>query len=666
MKKIIALFMMSLIIVSQSWTATLYVDPMSGDDDDNGSVTTPFQHIWKAINEASDSDVILLKSGDYYHEGFRKVQFPHDSDPPAYRNVYINVDKSVTLQRLNASYTPRIVGYYNTMAESDSLENSYLVHIDDSSVEINYIKFDGYNFFYHSGYNGYTNPDSVETMMPLHNTIAITVDGTNAEVYGCEFKHFGRGLLTSGSSDYVNQAIIGAWCPYNEGPINGVKINNNTFWDNHLDSHFGHEIYLTRRTNAEIKDNTIYSSGLGTPIKLRNECSNILIENNYVLGASFRGFVNGWKDDGQSYPSGIKLINNVFSDSTGTYGADMSVDTVTPFKGPFTPNTHVNSIESAFITEFSGNIIGDLISYPASQTHLQDTHYVHGVCVDSDGVYMASAADNTMDFVHYFPQHAGPLSWRKDGYTDFGDYCVGDLCTTEDYIFTAAKNSSNQFTAWRCNKQDGATGDTAVDIAVSSSMPITAMSSTNLSGRFLTAVRDGGYAKIFVSAETDLDAGTVWQSSAIDSVTAIAHNGSTVTFVGYINGTSTYYQFTLVSAAPYYITAPASCSTCNYYIPAITYLGNDLISARGGTSLYKGTPSNPFTTFLESTDNSNIKVVSMAGYDTGTEEYLYTVLNNNADTTDEINKKLYYNDDDTAPFDDVLFFSHWWGDTEEE
>jgi len=55
----------------------------------------------------------------------------------------------------------------------------------------------------------------------------------------------------------------------------------------------------------------------------------------------------------------------------------------------------------------------------------------------------------------------------------------------------------------------------------------------------------------------------------------------------------------------------------------------------------------------------------MAGYNTGSTTYLYTVLEDESSSSSAINKKLFFNDDEFNPFDDVLFFSHWWGDSYE-
>ena len=124
------------------------------------------------------------------------------------------------------------------------------------------------------------------------------------------------------------------------------------------------------------------------------------------------------------------------------------------YKGPFTPNTEVTSSDQAFITEFSGNIIGYV---PGT-----DDHNVHGVFTDSDGVYLASYNDyndENIDYVHYFPQHEGPMFMVRDGET-FDEYqCYGDLCTTADYIFTAGKNSSNQYSVYKVPKKDGENDD---------------------------------------------------------------------------------------------------------------------------------------------------------------------------------------------------------------
>ena len=176
---------------------------------------------------------------------------------------------------------------------------------------------------------------------------------------------------------------------------------------------------------------------------------------------------------------------------------------------------------------------------------------------------------------------------------------------------------------------------------------------------------DDSKVKIFLSTESDLDNATIWECAGLESITAMATNGSTVAFVGYKSSSSKFYHFYTLASSPPYVTSIDSTGSYGYYIPAMTFLGNELVSAREASSvtqIYKGSTSSPFTTYLETTSSTSINVVSMAGYDTGTKTYLYTVLEDESSSSSAVNKKLYFNDDEYNPFDDVLFFSHWWGD----
>jgi len=78
MKKIlitsIVICMHLFVVVCLAWSGNWWVDPVSGDDSYNGDdPLQPFQHIWKALDEASSSDYIYLKSGDYYNEDIRPI-----------------------------------------------------------------------------------------------------------------------------------------------------------------------------------------------------------------------------------------------------------------------------------------------------------------------------------------------------------------------------------------------------------------------------------------------------------------------------------------------------------------------------------------------------------------------------------------------------------------
>lgn len=157
----------------------------------------------------------------------------------------------------------------------------------------------------------------------------------------------------------------------------------------------------------------------------------------------------------------------------------------------------------------------------------------------------------------------------------------------------------------------------------------------------------------------DWDADLLWQSASVDSITAIARNGSTIVFSGFDDSTdnTTIYYGTLV-ISPYTLTNQGSSSSSNTYIPAMTYKGSTLITAKASTnltpqetSLYEGTAGNPLNSRVYG-PSTTTKILSLAG----NSDYIFTVVSN---TNNNSNKKVFISDTTSDPFDEVLFFSHW-------
>ncbi|MBN1294681.1 MAG: hypothetical protein JXB48_22790 [Candidatus Latescibacteria bacterium] len=84
MKKIVYTCMIILLgllfCIGSAWSSdSWYVDPVNGDDTipavmAKNNSAYPFQHIWKALTEASTGDSLLLKSGDYVNEGIKRPE----------------------------------------------------------------------------------------------------------------------------------------------------------------------------------------------------------------------------------------------------------------------------------------------------------------------------------------------------------------------------------------------------------------------------------------------------------------------------------------------------------------------------------------------------------------------------------------------------------------
>jgi len=51
--------------------ANIYVSPTGSDTTGDGSYNNPYRHIYYAINQASDGDTIICKSGTYNEENLQ-------------------------------------------------------------------------------------------------------------------------------------------------------------------------------------------------------------------------------------------------------------------------------------------------------------------------------------------------------------------------------------------------------------------------------------------------------------------------------------------------------------------------------------------------------------------------------------------------------------------
>ncbi|MBN1294682.1 MAG: right-handed parallel beta-helix repeat-containing protein [Candidatus Latescibacteria bacterium] len=546
--------------------------------------------------------------------------------------------------------TPRIAGYFdhaNSPSDADSLVNLSIMLVNYSGVSVKNIEFDGYN-------DVYAHPDS---LLPHHVTIRITVNGSNTTIDHCEFKNMGRSLnLSLNQSAYQHEAII---CSHTGGTaINNVQILNNLFLDNPLDTSHGHEIYLTKNSNAKIKYNAIYNNGEGVPIRFSNNCTNAEVEYNYILGAAEHGYIHDWNSSTMSVSSGIKVNNNVFSDSTFSgvpvNGAEISDN----YKGPFISSGESPNDFSGYITEFTGNYI---------RSDATDDNYLHGVAADSDSLFLASYDSDEVsdvDRIYLFPHPGGPIFKQNQGKTVWGFRCFGEMCLTNDKIITAGVNNNGQYCLGVCDKVNSGDASNIID---NSTTPITALCSTNYTDKFLTAVIENSIAKIYLSSESDMtySATPVWQCAGLDSISAMTHNGSNgISFVGR-SGTNAIYYFGDLEISPWRIDVSDSTSTglATINVPAMAYTGSSLISVKetsNYTYFYSGSSSTPYTTSLcDSVLTSSKKVLSMDA----NSSYLYTVLSNSGS---DYNRKLFFTDDTTEPFKDILFFSHWWDDDFEQ
>ena len=428
------------------WGGNWYVDPVSGSDSNAGYYDyAPFSHIWKALQQASSNDSILLKSGDYHNEGINYISGD-------YGYTYVNINKLIKMNRYRTN-TPRIAVAY---AGGESTVNLSIMLINISGAKINNIKFDGYNDLY----NIDTQPDS---LLPHHVTIRITKDGGNTTIDNCEFKHMGRSLNTSISNRRHEAIICSNPYPDTTFVISNVTISNNNFINNPFDTSHGHEIYLTNNSSAVISNNKIFSSGTGVPIRFTYRCSDILINNNYVLGAAGNGFIHDWNTASTDSSSGIRVTNNVFSDSTvygfpdsTVYGADVSAD----YKGPFNTQSGGVNDRYAFISEFTNNVISDKLPFADDYA---TSNKIYGATSDSVYTYIAIYRDDEHDWtrVYQFIKKNGPICKYLGTYTSENRKPNGLICNTADSVIVGTFYGGNNY-LHKFSKSTGAISEYSV------------------------------------------------------------------------------------------------------------------------------------------------------------------------------------------------------------
>ena len=444
MKRNTSLFMAATLVcilaASVSWGFTWYVDPVTGDDDEtrnpNPTYGNPLLTISEAIERAASSgDIIRLFSGDFAHEGFKHMIWNNIN-----RYTFIDVNKSITIERVSSTFHPQIVGFYNTMAGTDSLTNSSIMLFRASDISVKYISFDGYNYYYHQGYGGVYNPDSLEVSMPHCSTIFISANAPNAKVEGCTFFHMGRSIKADSDSDTLKyEAVIGAHPTGIAGGISGIEVKDNLFYDNEFDTSHGHEIYFTTCYDAEISGNTIYNNGVGVPLRFSKACHDIDIENNYVCGAALHGFINDHNqtEEFELWSNNIRVNNNVFSDTTFVYSCMYPL-----YYGPIISQYDGFNTRFAYISEFRNNVIAekDSVIYPDDDVK---AFKIYGVASDADKVYVSvHRTDENRTRVYAFDEKNGPVL-RPLWYSSLGEKPINEICRTDDYIIVNTINGVN-------------------------------------------------------------------------------------------------------------------------------------------------------------------------------------------------------------------------------
>ncbi|MBN1295073.1 MAG: hypothetical protein JXB48_24780 [Candidatus Latescibacteria bacterium] len=651
----IAVIFGCLIAASVSWGFTWYVNPVSGDDDeDNPSYNDPLRTISEAIDRAASSgDIIRLFSGDFAHEGFKEMIWNYQK-----LRLFIDVVKSLTIERVSSSFHPRIVGFYNTMSDADSLINSNIMRLRDDNISIKYITFDGYNYYYHYGYGGYFNPDSLYVSMPHCSTIFISCFAPNARIEGCTFMHMGRSLETEEDTPDTlrHESIIGAH-PTGSSPISGIEIVDNLFYNNPIDSQHGHEVYFTSCYDTEISGNTIYSNGVGVPLRFSTLCNNIEIDDNYVCGAAQHGFITDYDPTGTGdyWSYNIKVTNNVFSDTTYAVidGVNAPSSMYPDYHGPFISHLDGFNLRSAFISEFQNNIVAekDSVIFPNDHTTADK---IYGVVSDADEVYISiHRTEEDCTRVYAFDEKNGPIL-RPLLQTPDDEKPTNEICRTDDHIIVNTVSGSNN-SLYKFRK-DGTLTNEFWTAWAKSFREITALGLYNGDQFFAATIESGTTPKIFKGDISDSTFVEIYDASSINAVeiTAMTYSGSKVVFAVKKADNNTYIYSMDTDGTD--DTNEHTFSTSD--VPAMTYFNNYLYTVRenngsGITTLYQGSYSSPEGSSLSL---STTEVSSIGGWRTSS-DYIFTIKNVSSDG----DKKLYFTDAPmTNLFQDILYYSRWW------
>jgi len=549
--------------------------------------------------------------------------------------------------------TPRIVGYYNTMAGTDSLENCYMMIVDTSSVSVKDIKFDGYNFYYHQGYGGYYNPDSLSVGLPHHVTLQISGNGSYATIQDCEFQHMGRSIDNDSDDDALkHEAIIGSHPMGTGNTIYGIEILDNMFMNNPFDTSHGHEVYLTKNQNAEISGNTIYSNGVGTPIRFSYSCDTIDVENNEVYGVARRGFIHDWDGVGDHGSSNVIVKNNEFYGTTSTpYSASVAND----YEGPATSYSD-DDVITAFISEWSGNTVPLLGNKQWN---------IKGIATDGSTLFMTCndlhSSDDKANYLLEFGEHNGPIF---KGCGSFDDYyeCDGNMVVFNDYVYVSTKYGSNM-KVYRYNTTNS-TLSTIVSGAVSS-LEITAMCPYD-SNSFITAVKeDDTYSRIYKCNTSTFLNDCIYEIASSTTITemAVLDTGGTDTIIFSTDDGSSYkiYSASIPGSGDI---SPTEKDDISYDITGLTFYGTTLVtSIQYGTStrIYTGSTSEPLPQSGGSFNVdghvdyfSNTNIISLEA----DSEFIFTVKNKSTDSDEQ--RIIYFTDTASDLVDDIIFHSKWY------
>jgi len=606
------------------------VDPNNGDDSlpsvmvKNNSAYA-YEHILKALTEASAGDSILLKSGDYNDEVISAVT--------SLGNTFIHVNKSIKMNRFRTN-TPRIAGSY---VGGPSTENLSLMLINSSSVTVKNVKFDGYNDLY----NINTQPDS---LLPHHVTIRITSYGSSTKIDNCEFKHMGRSLDTSVGVNRHEAIICSHPYPYSTA-INNVQILTNTFVDNPFDTSHGHEVYLTKNSNAKIKYNIIHNCSVGVPLRFSNECTNAEIEYNNVYGAAKHGFIHDWENDGCKWCSGFIVNYNVFSD---TDSSAVHAD----YEGPIISQSDSFNNRSAYVAEFNNNVIVDNDSLIFANDDAK-AFKIYGVASDADTIYISvHRTDEDATRVYAFDEKNGPVMRPLYKTPDYEEP-TNEICRTEDYIIVNTVNGSNN-SLYKLHK-NGSTTSQFGSTWAKSTREITALCLYTGDQFFVATIESGTTPKIFkgdISASLFVE---IFDASSIDAdeITAMTYDGSKVVFAVKDGNNTHIYSMdtdgTDDTNEQTFSTSTVPAMSCfNYKI--YTACRND---GSNITTLYEGSYANPDSNSLSL---STTEISSIGGWKTSS-DFLFAIKN----VSNDGDKKLYFSDAPmTSLFQDVLYYSRWW------
>jgi|GEM_PF-669631 len=339
MRKILGCFIIIMIMItSQIFAATYYVDATNGSDSNSG--TSP-EIAWKTINKVNNyyfisGDSILFKRGEIWREQLIVPSSGSSGSPITFGAYYSGNDPIINGSDLITGWTYHFgnqwkavcniepkqiffdgvkgnnqISLGNVDSDKDWYWNSNILYIyytedPDGAVTIeasartrcvyinskDYITLDGLHFKY-----------GKSSQISIDNANAFIIDNCISEYsYGGGMQVWGSSATTTigtiKNSTFNNNDSTGIFIGYDidsSGPTH-ITIENNSIHDNGTIATNDHGIYLSETCNSIIRYNKIYDNSVGNGIQLQYSSDSNEVYYNLIYGSGYDGIWLGTGD----------------------------------------------------------------------------------------------------------------------------------------------------------------------------------------------------------------------------------------------------------------------------------------------------------------------------------------------------------------------------------